>query len=124
MTGPRHVEAGAPPLRRRFSRIQLLALVAGLWQVAAGAAHLLPLPTEVQALQVCTGLVGVALCGRHHHARLYGVALALVYGRLLLDFASPLVFDLPTPEGLAYARTAVSGLLIALVPAGRSAPRR
>jgi hypothetical protein len=97
----------------------VLTLIAGAWQVIAGAAQLLPLPVGAQALQVCTGLVGVALCRHHGFARLYGFALALVYGRLLLDFTSPLVLGLPTPEGLAYARTAFSGLVIALLPERR-----
>ncbi|MCS7483491.1 hypothetical protein ACFFQW_47995 [Umezawaea endophytica] len=108
--------------RQGFTRVQVLTLIAGLWQFVAGTAHLLPLPVGAQMLQVCTGVIGVALCRQHGLARLYGVALALVYGRLLLDFTSPLLFGLPTPEGLAYARTALSGLVIAVLPAGRSAP--
>jgi len=98
----------------------VLVLIAGAWQFLAGSLQLLPLPVAAQALQVCTGLIGVALCRQHSLARLYGVALVVVYGRLLLDFTSPLLFGLPTPEGLAYARTALSGLVIAALPSGRS----
>lgn len=116
MTSTRGDRTGTPAARGGFSRAQVFALVAGLWQVAAGATQLLPLPVLAQALQVCTGLVGLALCRRHGSARSYGVALALVYGQLALATPSTLLFDLPTAEALVYVRTAVSGLVIALVP--------
>ncbi|MEO6082084.1 MAG: hypothetical protein ABIQ18_03170, partial [Umezawaea sp.] len=97
-------------------RAQVFALVAGLWQVASGATQLLPIPVVAQALQIGTGLLGVVLCRKHGLARSYGVALALVYGQLAFATPSTLLFDLPTAEALVYLRTAVSGLVIAMVP--------
>jgi len=111
---------GLSPAQHNFSRPQLLALVVGVLQVALGAMDLIPLPDPDHALQICTGVLGIALCRKHHHARLYGVALVLVYGQLLIATTSPLVLGLPTAEALVYARAAAAGFAIALLPAGRS----
>jgi hypothetical protein len=116
MTSARGDRTEDPAARSGFSRAQVFALVAGLWQVAAGATQLLPIPVVAQALQVGTGLLGLALCRRHGLARSYGVGLALVYGHLAFATPSTLLLDLPTAEALVYLRTAVSGLVIALVP--------
>jgi hypothetical protein len=104
--------------RQPFSRPQLLAFVVGALQVAIGATQLFPLPDADHALQICTGLLGIALCRKHHHARFYGVAMVVVYGQLLITTVSPLVLGLPTAEALVYARAAAAGLVIAMLPAG------
>lgn len=123
MTLARGDHTSTPSARTGFTRAQLFALLAGLWQVVAGAIQFLPIPVLAQALQIGTGLLGVALCRRHGLARSYGVALALVYGQLAFATPSPLLFDLPTAEALVYLRTAVAGLVIAVVPSGHQ-PRR
>lgn len=104
---------GLAPARHRFSRAQLVALVAGVLQVGLGATELFPLPGPEHALQICTGLLGIALCRKHHHARVYGIAIAIIYGQLLVATTSPLVLGLPTAEALV-------GVVITMVPAGRS----
>ncbi|RKT54056.1 hypothetical protein [Saccharothrix australiensis] len=105
--------------RSRPSRAQLLALLVGLFQIAFALLPVLPLAEGHHALHICTGLAGVVLAWRHEHARLYGVALLLVYGKLLFDDmnASTTWLQLPTLDTVAYGRSAVAGLVIVLVPA-------
>ncbi|MEU4804739.1 hypothetical protein [Actinosynnema sp. NPDC023587] len=103
----------------RPSRAQLLALAVGTLQVVVALVPVLPLGTADQALHVCTGLLGVLLACRHEYARLYGIALLLVYGKLLVgDMASSTRWlQLPTLETVAYGRAELAGLVITFVPA-------
>jgi len=94
--------------------------VAGALQVVLGGTELFPIPEPEHALQICTGLLGLALCRNHHHARVYGITLAIVYGELLVATTSPLVLGLPSAEVLVYARTALVGVIITMVPTGRA----
>ncbi|MEV0676307.1 hypothetical protein AB0I60_07250 [Actinosynnema sp. NPDC050436] len=105
--------------RQQLSRAQVLALVVGSLQIVVALVPVLPLAAGNQALHVCTGLVGVLLAWKHGCARLYGIALLLVYGKLLIaDVATSTQWlQLPTPETVAYGRAALAGLVIALVPA-------
>jgi hypothetical protein len=104
---------------RRFSRAQLLALVVGVLQIVMASIPFLPMGEGTNhTLYVCTGLAGLALAWRHHHARFYGAGLLLLYGQLFItdaDDTGPL--GLPTLETLAYGRAAVAGLVIVLIPA-------
>lgn len=102
-----------------LSRAQLLALVVGSLQIVVALLPVLPLSPGDQAMHVCTGLVGVLLAWKHEWARLYGIALLLVYGRLLVGdmAASTQWLQLPTLETVAYGRAALAGLVIAIVPA-------
>ncbi|MBW4716938.1 hypothetical protein [Saccharothrix obliqua] len=101
-----------------MSRAQVLAFVVGSLQFVFALLPVLPGPPD-RTLQVCTGLVGVLLAHKHQYARLYGVALLLVYGKLLIADvdASTAWLQLPTVETVAYGRAALAGLVIAVVPA-------
>ncbi len=106
-------------VRPWLSRAQVLTLVVGTLQIAVALVPVFPLGPADQALHLCTGLVGVLLAWKHEYARMYGIALLLVYGKLLVaDMdASTVWLQLPTPETVAYGRGALAGLAIALVPA-------
>ncbi|WP_433271945.1 hypothetical protein ACQPZF_14595 [Actinosynnema sp. CS-041913] len=110
---------GDPETRPRLSRAQLLALIVGALQVVVALVPVLPLSPGNQTLHVCTGLVGLVLAWKHEYARLYGIALLLVYGKLLITDVDSSTgwLQLPTLETVAYGRTALAGLVIALVPA-------
>ncbi|MBB5960225.1 hypothetical protein FHS29_006848 [Saccharothrix tamanrassetensis] len=103
----------------RLSRAQLLALIVGTLQIVVGMVPVFPLPPGHQTLHVCTGLAGLVLAWKHEHARLYGIALLLLYGKLLITDmdTSGGWLQLPTLETVAYGRTALAGLVIAFVPA-------
>ncbi|MEU7526315.1 hypothetical protein AB0A74_11305 [Saccharothrix sp. NPDC042600] len=113
------VEKGDTTTRPWMTRAQLLALVVGSLQLVFALVPVLPMSAGHQALHVCTGLVGIALAWKHQYARLYGVALLLVYGKLYLDGVdtSTTWLQLPTLETAANGRSALAGLVIALVPA-------
>lgn len=104
---------------RRFSRAQLLALVVGVLQIVSASVPFLPMGQGLNhTLYTLTGVAGLLLAWRHHHARWYGVGLLLLYGQLFItdaDDTGPL--GLPTLETLAYGRAAVAGLVIVLIPA-------
>jgi hypothetical protein len=103
---------------RPFSRAQFLALVVGLLQIIFSSLPILPMDMGHKALHIGTGLAGVVLAWRHEYARLYGIALLLLYGRLLVAdiAASTAPLQLPTLEGLSNGRAALAGLVIAVVP--------
>ncbi|WP_309117098.1 hypothetical protein [Saccharothrix sp.] len=113
------VEKGDTETRPWLTRAQLLALVVGSLQLVFALVPVLPMSPANQALHVCTGLVGLALAWKHQYARLYGIALLLVYGKLYLDGVdtSTTWLQLPTLETAANGRSALAGLVIALVPA-------
>jgi len=112
-------KGGDTGTKPRVSRAQLLALVVGTLQVLAALVPVLPLSQAHHTLHLCTGLAGVVLAWKHEHARLYGVALLLLYGKLLFDDmnASTTWLQLPTLDTVAYGRSAVAGLVITFVPA-------
>ncbi|MEU6154687.1 hypothetical protein ABZ816_32325 [Actinosynnema sp. NPDC047251] len=114
-------KAGTAPgaARARLSRAQLLALVVGSLQIVVAVVPVLPLGAADQTLHVCTGLIGLLLAWKHEYARLYGIALLLVYGKLLVtDMASSTQWlQLPTLETVAYGRATLAGLVITFVPA-------
>jgi len=113
------VRGRTAPDTGRFSRAQLLALVVGVLQIVMASIPFLPMGEGTNhTLYVCTGLAGLALAWRHHHARCYGVGLLLLYGQLFItDAGDTGPFGLPTLETLAYGRAAVAGLVIVLIPA-------
>lgn len=102
-----------------FSRVQALAFVVGALQVVLACVPFLPMHEGTNhTLYVCTGVAGVLASSRHTRARLYGVALVLLYGQLFIsDAAETGPLGLPTLETLAYGRAALAGLVIALIPA-------
>ena len=115
----RKTRPGADTGTRSFSRAQLLALVVGLLQIVFASIPFLPMGEgPIHTLYVCTGLAGVVLAWRHHHARCYGVLLLLLYGQLFItDAEETAAFGLPTWETLAYGRAALAGVVIAFIPA-------
>lgn len=104
---------------RRYSRAQALAFAVGFLQVLFAVVRVLPLSPAHQVLHLCTGVAGLVLSWRHGHARLYGVGLVLLYGHLFLEGtdASTTFLQVPDLETLSHARTAVAGVVIAVVPA-------
>jgi hypothetical protein len=113
-------QTDAPVARARtFSRAQLLALVVGVLQIVVASVPFLPTAEgSGHYLYIATGVAGVLLAWRHRHARLYGIALLLLYGQLFITYAEDTgTMGLPTWETLAYGRSALAGVVIAVIPA-------
>lgn len=108
-----------PAEARTFSRAQLLALVVGVFQIVVASVPFLPTAEgSGHYLYIATGVAGVLLARQHRHARLYGVALLLLYGQLFITYAEDTgTMGLPTWETLAYGRSALAGVVIAVIPA-------
>jgi hypothetical protein len=106
----------AAPRREGLGRAQRLALIGGAVQVLAVLLHLVPLPPSAALLQVVSGVIGLYSAGSHYTARLYGTALAVVYGELMMADLDSGPLALAKFATLHDGRMVVLGLVIAMVP--------